>query len=93
MTSKLRETAVPYAARSVFVALSGCGDHFINTDDLVNTLRDGLYCDRQLLPIADFIDGCRHDGAQILMNACLSDFVRCKAQFDSQRGHYRSLLL
>ncbi|KAK7196833.1 DEAD/DEAH box helicase [Novymonas esmeraldas] len=93
LMAKLRETAEPFAARDPFVAVSGCGDHFVNTEDLVSTLRRGLFCDRRMLPILDLTDGCRHDGAQVLINACITDFVRCKAQIDSVRSNFRFTLL
>ncbi|KPI83354.1 hypothetical protein ABL78_7613 [Leptomonas seymouri] len=89
----LKATAEPYAARDPFVAISGCGDHFINSEDLVTTLRRGLFCDRRMLPVVDITDGCRHDNAQVLMSACLTDFVRCKAQIDSVRSNFRFTLL
>ncbi|ORC93363.1 ATP-dependent DEAD/H RNA helicase [Trypanosoma theileri] len=93
LTEKLSETHTPFKARSPFVAISGCGDIFTSVDDLVFTLRDGLFCDRRLLPIFDVVDGWRHDGAQILMNACLADFLRAKAQIDTTRKNYRFTLL
>ncbi|KAG5511930.1 hypothetical protein JKF63_07755 [Porcisia hertigi] len=93
LMAKLKETIQPYAARDPFVAISGCGDHFVHSEDLVTTLRRGLFCDRRMLPLLDLTDGCRHDGAQVLINACLTDFVRCKAQIDSVRSNYRFTLL
>lgn len=75
----LRETAVEYAARDPLVAISGCGDNFLNMEDLTTTLRSGLFCDPRMLPVYDFTDGCRHDGAQVLINACIADFIRCQA--------------
>jgi ATP-dependent RNA helicase DDX60 len=93
LMARLKETTEPYAARDPFVAISGCGDHFVHSEDLVTTLRRGLFCDRRMLPVVDVIDGCRHDGAQVLMNACLTDFVRCKAQIDSVRSNFRFTLL
>ncbi|KPA73414.1 hypothetical protein ABB37_09859 [Leptomonas pyrrhocoris] len=93
LMERLRATTEPYAARDPFVAICGCGDHFVHSEDLVTTLRRGLFCDRRMLPVVDLIDGCRHDGAQVLMNACLTDFVRCKAQIDSVRSNFRFTLL
>ncbi|KAL7703434.1 DEAD/DEAH box helicase/Type III restriction enzyme res subunit [Lotmaria passim] len=93
LTAQLQATTEPYAARDPFVAISGCGDHFIHTEDLVTTLRRGLFCDRRMLPVVDVVDGCRHDGAQVLINACVTDFVRCKAQIDSVRSNFRFTLL
>ncbi|KAF5225268.1 hypothetical protein ECC02_001815 [Trypanosoma cruzi] len=93
LKQKLQESSVPYKARSPFVAISGCGDLFTSVDDVTFTLRDGLYCDRTLLPILDVADGWRHDGAQILINACLLDFLRAKAQIDTTRKNYRFTLL
>ncbi|AIN95299.1 hypothetical protein LPMP_030640 [Leishmania panamensis] len=93
LMAKLKETAEPYAARDPFVAISGCGDHFVHSEDLVTTLRRGLFCDRRMLPVLDLTDGCRHDGAQVLINACITDFVRCKAQIDSVRSNFRFTLL
>ncbi|KAG5487743.1 hypothetical protein LSCM1_08109 [Leishmania martiniquensis] len=93
LMAKLSETAEPYAARDPFVAISGCGDHFVHSEDLVTTLRRGLFCDRRMLPVLDLTDGCRHDGAQVLINACITDFVRCKAQIDSVRSNFRFTLL
>lgn len=93
LVAKLRATAEPFAARNPFVAISGCGDHFINSHDLVTTLRNGLFCDLRLLPLLDLTDGCRHDNAQVLINACVTDFVRCKAQIDSVRSNFRFTLL
>ncbi|CCW68869.1 unnamed protein product [Phytomonas sp. Hart1] len=93
LMKKLRATAVPFKARTPFVAISGCGDNFVNTEDLMTTLRSGLFCDPRYLPVLDFTDGCRHDGAQVLINACISDFARCRAQFDSFRTNYRFTLL
>lgn len=89
LTEKLKATAVPFAARTPFVALSGCGDNFVNLEDLVTTLRNGLFCDYRLLPVLDLTDGCRHDGAQVLINACVADFARCGSQFDPVRSNYR----
>ncbi|EPY41393.1 hypothetical protein AGDE_02531 [Angomonas deanei] len=86
---KLKQTAQPFLARDAFVAVSGCGDDFMGVEDLVWTLRKGLLCDRQLLPLLDFTDGCRHDRSQILVNACVADFARCQAQIDSIRNNYR----
>nr|CCC47002.1 putative ATP-dependent DEAD/H RNA helicase [Trypanosoma vivax Y486] len=93
LADKLRATAVPYAARSPFVAICGCGDEFTTIEDVVLTLRNGLFCDRRLLPIVDIVDGWRHDGAQFLVNACVADFLRVKAQFDSTRKNYRFTML
>ncbi|KEG11867.1 ATP-dependent DEAD/H RNA helicase [Trypanosoma grayi] len=93
LMDRLNETSVPFKARSPFVAVSGCGDFFTSVDDIAFTLRDGLYCDRRMLPILDIVDGWRHDGAQILINACLTDFLRAKAQIDTTRKNYRFTLL
>ncbi|EPY20408.1 ATP-dependent DEAD/H RNA helicase [Strigomonas culicis] len=93
LTAKLQATTVPFAAREPFVAISGCGDNFAGVEDLSWTLRSGLLCDRQMLPVLDFTDGCRHDGAQVLINACVADFMRCQAQVDSIRSNYRFTLL
>ncbi|KAG5486979.1 hypothetical protein CUR178_08406 [Leishmania enriettii] len=93
LMAKLKETTESYAARDPFVAISGCGDHFVHSEDLVTTLRRGLFCDRRMLPVLDLTDGCRHDGAQVLINACITDFVRCKAQIDSVRSNFRFTLL
>ncbi|CCW61448.1 unnamed protein product [Phytomonas sp. EM1] len=93
LVKKLRATAVPFKARTPFVAISGCGDNFVSTEDLMTTLRSGLFCDPRYLPVLDFTDGCRYDGAQVLINACVSDFARCRAQFDSFRTNYRFTLL
>ncbi|RNE98145.1 ATP-dependent DEAD/H RNA helicase [Trypanosoma rangeli] len=93
LKEKLQESAVPYSARSPFVAISGCGDFFSSIDEVTFTLRDGLYCDRRLLPILDVVDGWRHDGAQILISACLLDFLRATAQIDTTRKNYRFTLL
>eukprot|EP00796_Vickermania_ingenoplastis_P006046 gene6046-4347_t len=82
----LQKTAVEYAARDPLVAISGCGDSFVNLEDLSTTLREGLFCDPRMLPLYDFTDGCRHDGAQVLINACLSDFIRCQAERDPLRA-------
>lgn len=89
----LKKTSVSFKARSPFVAISGCGDVFTSVDDVTFTLRDGLYCDRRLLPILDLTDGWRHDASQILINACLADFLRAKAQIDQTRKNYRFTLL
>lgn len=80
LRERLLETKVEYSARHPLVAISGCGDSFVNMEDLCTTLREGLFCDPRMLPLYDFTDGCRHDGAQVLINACLSDFIRCQAE-------------
>lgn len=87
LRESLQQTAVRFSARNPFVAISGCGDRFVNMEDLSTTLRDGLFCDAQMLPLYDFTDGCRHDGAQVVMNACLADFIRCQADHDPLRGN------
>nr|CCC89728.1 unnamed protein product [Trypanosoma congolense IL3000] len=93
LLSSLKETAVEFGARHPFVAISGCGDNFTSVDEVTFSLRDGLFCDRRLLPILDIVDGWRHDGAQVLINACLVDFLRVKAQIDTTRKNYRFTML
>lgn len=87
MREILREMAVEYTARDPLVAISGCGDSFLNMEDLTTTLRSGLFCDPRILPVYDFTDGCRHDGAQVLINACLADFIRCNADRNPLRSN------
>ncbi|SCU64604.1 ATP-dependent DEAD/H RNA helicase, putative [Trypanosoma equiperdum] len=89
----LKESAVQFKARHPFVAISGCGDVFTSVDEVVFSLRDDLFCDRRLLPVLDVSDGWRHDGAQVLINACLADFLRVKAQIDTTRKNYRFTML
>ncbi|CUM57951.1 ATP-dependent DEAD/DEAH box RNA helicase, putative [Bodo saltans] len=92
VVAELLSTASPFKARHPIAAMSGCGDAFHNIEELCLTLRDdGLFADLGMFPFADLSDNSRHEGSQIVMNGCISDFIRCGAQMEN--GEYRRTLL
>jgi hypothetical protein len=44
-----------------------------------------------MFPLVDFTDNSRHEPAQLILNACIPDFIRCEAQMENQQ--YRRTLL
>ncbi|KAJ3281740.1 hypothetical protein HK104_011307 [Borealophlyctis nickersoniae] len=58
IVAKLRETALPYVARSAFVAVSGVADDFKTTKDLVSSVRRGVFLEASAIPsMSDLIAG------------------------------------
>jgi len=92
LAERLLETASKCIARHPIAGISGCGDRFANLEELVLTLRDdGLFADIGMFPFVDFTDNGRHEGSQVIVNACVSDFMRVGAQ--TVRNEYRRSLL
>jgi hypothetical protein len=52
----LQRTTIPVVTRAPFIALSGHNDSFTSLRDLLNSLRDGLYVDRGLVPVFAEVD-------------------------------------
>jgi len=74
---ELRKEAIPFVARSPFVALAGLDDDFHCVEDLVQSVRDHLLIEEDSLAILDFIDLGRRRGQRdrrVHMNAVVFDF-------------------
>eukprot|EP01062_Namystynia_karyoxenos_P008352 TRINITY_DN1293_c4_g2_i1.p1 TRINITY_DN1293_c4_g2~~TRINITY_DN1293_c4_g2_i1.p1 ORF type:complete len:2214 (+),score=877.46 TRINITY_DN1293_c4_g2_i1:177-6818(+) len=85
--AELAAEAVPYEARSPFVALAGLDDDFHCVSDLICSLRDHLHVEEDSLPILDFVDLGRRKGDKdryIQMNAAAYDFKQTGHQVDEE---------
>jgi hypothetical protein len=58
-------------ARSPFVALSGLGDQFSSVEDLIGSIRNGIYLDWSALPV---IRTEGDNSQEIILNAYIMDF-------------------
>ena len=76
----LEQSRIVCHARSPFSALAGVGDRFSCVEDLTQSLRSGLFLDRDMVPVVDFRDFGRHDGESVLINACVTDFFEFRSQ-------------
>ena len=70
----------PHVVPSPFSALAGVGDRFSCVEDLTQSLRSGLFLDRDMVPVVDFRDFGRHDGESVLINARVTDFFEFRPQ-------------
>ena len=70
MVDKLHESAIPYVARSAFVATSGHGDSFDTIGDLAHNTREGILIEHSAVPSMDeYID-------PPILDAYLLDFFK-----------------
>lgn len=92
VAAELKATAIPYVARSPFVALSGVGDRFECGEDLQQSLRAGLFFDAAHLPLLDFEDLYSHSRGKFLINAAIVDFDAFESQ-QVEGGEYRRIAL
>jgi ATP-dependent RNA helicase DDX60 len=53
LIAKLHESAIPYVARSAFVATSGHGDSFDTIGDLAHNTREGILIEHSAVPSMD----------------------------------------
>ena len=83
VAASLQATKLSTVARSPFLAGSGHGDNFESLGDLLGSLRDGIYLDQALVPIAK---RCVAKQMQLLASALHSMALENIAQFLS-RAH------
>merc|ERR1712093_33238 len=67
--------------RSPFTAMGGVGDTFSCVEDLLCSLRNGLFLDASHIPCIDFRDAGSRRGDQVLINAAIPDFIEEGSQF------------
>eukprot|EP01065_Artemidia_motanka_P042704 TRINITY_DN5772_c0_g4_i2.p1 TRINITY_DN5772_c0_g4~~TRINITY_DN5772_c0_g4_i2.p1 ORF type:complete len:2172 (+),score=832.60 TRINITY_DN5772_c0_g4_i2:97-6612(+) len=90
LIKQLGAEAVPYDARSPFVALAGLDDHFDCVEDLMLSLRSKLHLEEDSLPILDFVDLGRAKGCKdryVQMNALVYDFKQTGHQEGADRAY------
>eukprot|EP00041_Stephanoeca_diplocostata_P039464 m.1630693 g.1630693 ORF g.1630693 m.1630693 type:complete len:2102 (-) comp25399_c0_seq4:3442-9747(-) len=78
VTHVLAAGACTIVARSPFVATSGHPDVFTSLHDLLNSLRDGMYLDRSLVPTLPEIDGAVNSFLVDFFNTGLVDELSSK---------------
>lgn len=80
LVQQLQGSAIAVNVRSPFTALSGTGDRFVCVEDMLQSLRSGLYMDPAHVPCVDFRNANTHRSQQILINAAVPDFIDTGSQ-------------
>jgi superfamily II RNA helicase len=81
LVASLHSEKIDVKVRSPFAALCSHGDTFACVEDLVGSLRAGLFLDAAHVPCIDFRDSGSRRGDQILINAAIPDFIDEGSQF------------
>eukprot|EP00742_Colponemidia_sp_Colp-10_P013866 GILJ01015697.1.p1 GENE.GILJ01015697.1~~GILJ01015697.1.p1 ORF type:complete len:1516 (+),score=340.80 GILJ01015697.1:587-4549(+) len=94
LAAALAATANPdVKARHPLIAISGKTDNFESTEDLGQSLANGLFLDISDIPAIDLADLGRHDGSPVHINACFYDYVRNGSQKRGENMIRLNLLL
>eukprot|EP00669_Euglena_mutabilis_P012115 TRINITY_DN6738_c0_g1_i1.p1 TRINITY_DN6738_c0_g1~~TRINITY_DN6738_c0_g1_i1.p1 ORF type:complete len:757 (+),score=219.81 TRINITY_DN6738_c0_g1_i1:627-2897(+) len=79
---QLQADAIPFLARSPFVAIAGKGDTFETQGEMALTVRDGVCIDSEMIPLVETRDTSLTNHGALLLNAAVFDYQHSSSQDD-----------
>eukprot|EP00668_Euglena_longa_P003425 GGOE01004010.1.p1 GENE.GGOE01004010.1~~GGOE01004010.1.p1 ORF type:complete len:2129 (-),score=578.38 GGOE01004010.1:277-6012(-) len=80
--TEMEASAIPFEAKSPFVAMCGHGDVYETQAELAMSVRDGVYVDPEVIPTIESRDTSLVNNGSLLMNAVVFDYQHSSSQDD-----------
>ena len=80
--AEMETNSIKFEARSPFAALSGRGDVFDTQSEMIQSVRDGVHIDAEMIPCMELKDTSLASDGNLLMNADVFDYQHSSSQDD-----------